>query len=168
MSSTSVSVLLPLRARRFERDIATTIDAIRTFLESTGFEFEIVTQRGDDYGVLIRRGISEAKGETIDIVFGTTRDDERGYAIIRRLLVSRLPDPRIRLKAFSADAARLVAGETKIDGAECDLEMAFLANKYGFRVEMLRVGARMNDVEPSFTAIRSISAAFGIRLTNRR
>jgi SAM-dependent methyltransferase len=192
MSSTSVSVLLPLRARA--ADPAATLEAIRTYLQSTGFEFEILPLEGDDYGAMLRRGVADAKGETIvivdddlpyavgaigdavamirsaatDIVFGTTRDDDSGFRMIRRLLVDILPDPMIRLKAFSSDAARLAVGETKIPGGECDIEIAFLANKYGFRVETLRVDAHAASVAPSYTAIASLPAAFGIRMTNRR
>jgi SAM-dependent methyltransferase len=192
MSSTSVSVLLPLRPG--VADSATVVDAIRTYLQSTGFEFEILPLRGEAYGSQLRRGITDAKGETIlivdddlpyavgaigdavamirsgatEIVFGTTRDDDSGFAIIRRLLVSILPDPSIRLKAFSSDAARLVIGETKIDGGDCDLEIAFLANKYGFRVEPLRVDVAARNGTPSFTPVASIPAAFAIRMTNRR
>jgi SAM-dependent methyltransferase len=173
---------------------ASAIASMRDYLQSTGFEFEIVSLDGDEYGALLRRGVSEARGETIvvvdsdlpyavsaigdavamvrsgvtDIVFGTTRRADSGYAIIRRLLVSILPDPLIRLKAFSSDAARLAIGETKIAGGEVDLEIAFLANKYGFRIERLHVDATPRNVAPSYTSIASIGAAFGIRLTNRR
>src|ERR1051326_1411570 len=150
---------------------ASAIASMRDYLQSTGFEFEIVSLDGDEYGALLRRGVSEARGETIvvvdsdlpyavsaigdavamvrsgvtDIVFGTTRRADSGYAIIRRLLVSILPDPLIRLKAFSSDAARLAIGETKIAGGEVDLEIAFLANKYGFRIERLHVDARSEE-----------------------
>jgi SAM-dependent methyltransferase len=198
MSSTSVSVLLPLRARVDAR-IEAVVASIASYLKSTGFEFEILPLDGDDYGALLRRGVSEAKGETIvvvdedlpynlgaigdavamirsaatDVVFGTSsstgRDfDGSGFAVIRRLLVSILPDPNLRLKAFSAHAARLVIGETTIAGGECDLEIAFLVNKYGFRVERLLVEASVVDATPSFAPLRSIPAAFGIRMTNRR
>lgn len=173
---------------------AAAIASIRDYLQSTGFEFEIVPLAGDEYGALLRRGVSEAKGETIvivegdlpyavsaigdavalirsgasDIVFGTTRRIDSGYTIIRRLLVSILPDPFVRLKAFNASAARLAIGETKIAGGECDLEIAFLANKYGFRVERLHIDATPRSATPSYTSIGSIGAAFGIRMTNRR
>jgi len=187
MSATSVSVLV------LDNERAPAIAAIRDYLQSTGFEFEILPLDGDAYGALLRRGIADAKGETIvvvdrdlpyavsaigdavamirsgatDIVFGTTTHDDSGFTIIRRLLVAILPDPTIRLKAFSAHAARLSIGETKLDGGECDLEIAFLANKYGFRVESLHVDVAPRDVAPSFTSFGSIGAAFGIRMTNR-
>jgi len=173
---------------------ASAIASMRDYLQSTGFEFEIVPLSGDEPGAMLRRGISEARGETIvvvdpdlpyavsaigdavamvrsgvtDIVFGTTRRVDSGYTIIRRLLVSILPDPFIRLKAFSAHAARLSIGETKIAGGEVDLEIAFLANKYGFRVERLHVDAAPRNATPSYTSTGGIGAAFGIRLTNRR
>jgi len=173
---------------------ASAIASMRDYLQSTGFDFEIVALAGDETGAMLRRGVSEARGETIvvvdgdlpyavsaigdavamvrsgvtDIVFGTTRRIDSGYTIIRRLLVSILPDPLVRLKAFSSVAARLAIGETKIAGGEVDLEIAFLANKYGFRVERLHVEATPRDAAPSYTSIGSIVAAFGIRLTNRR
>src|SRR3954467_7752021 len=78
MSSTSVSVLLPLRAGHSgdSGHSDDSIEAIRGFLESTGFEFEILPQRGGDYGALLRRGVSEARGETVVIV-----DDDLPYAV---------------------------------------------------------------------------------------
>src|ERR1043166_5305028 len=166
MTATSVSVLLPLAAKF--NDAQPACDAIARFLRSTGFEFEVLplVPHGDEqYGELLRRGISEAKGDTIvvadaglpygtsalgdaiamiqsgatDVVFATTTSDDSRHALIRWLLVDILPDPAIRLKALSSAAARLAIGETKLAGNACDLEIAFLANKYGFRVEPLLV-----------------------------
>ena len=52
-----------------------------------------------------------------------------------------LPDPSLQLKAFSSDAARLLIAESKLRGGGFDLETAYLANKYGFRIERLTVRA---------------------------
>jgi SAM-dependent methyltransferase len=218
MSATSVSVLLPLAADVKEAHVG--CDAITRFLRSTGLDFEVLTlvpRDGEQYGTLLRRGISEAKGETIviadddlpygasaigdaiamiqsgatDIVFATTSDDSR-HAVIRWLLVDILPDPTIRLKAFSAGAARLAIAETKLAGTECEIEIAFLANKYGFRVEPLLVtlseklpvaSGRWPEADPatgnrqpattksrrrlSFTNL-SLGAVISIRMTARR
>ena len=106
MSATSVSVLV------LENERAPAIAAVRDYLQSTGFDFEILPLDGDDYGALLRRGLADAKGETIivvdrdlpydvsaigdavamirsgatDIVFGTTRSDDSGFTIIRRVV----------------------------------------------------------------------------------
>jgi SAM-dependent methyltransferase len=195
MSATSVSVLLPLAANL--KDAPAACDAIARFLRSTGFDFEVlplVPRDGEQYGTLLRRGISEAKGDTIviadeelpygtsaigdaiamiqsgatDVVFATTTSDESRHALIRWLLVDLLPDPAIRLKAFSARAARLAIGETKLAGMECELEIAFLANKYGFRVEPLQVTLYTKPHRRlSFTNL-SVGAVVSIRLTARR
>jgi len=195
MSATSVSVLLPLAATAGDAQPA--CDAIARFLRSTGFEFEVVPlvpHDGEQYGALLRRGVSEARGDTIvvvdddlpygtsaigdaiamiqsgatDVVFAMTTGDDSRHALIRWLLVDILPDPAIRLKAFSSGAAKLAVGETKLSGLACDLEIAFLANKYGFRIEPLQVtlftkGSRT----PSFTSL-SVGAVTSIRMTARR
>ncbi|HXG59323.1 MAG TPA: hypothetical protein VNL91_09905, partial [Thermoanaerobaculia bacterium] len=169
MSDGAVSVVLPLAGRTSAA--VETRGEIERYLESTGFEWEIVaveSSGSEGYGTLLRRAVGEAKGSTIvvvdpelpypistigdavamvrsgatDVVFATTEgagDEDRRYGLVRWLLVPILPDPSIRLKAFSADAARLVVGESKLAGGGCDLELAFLANKYGFRIERLHV-----------------------------
>jgi 2-polyprenyl-3-methyl-5-hydroxy-6-metoxy-1,4-benzoquinol methylase len=184
MGSTSVTVVLPLIGRSLE--IESTRAAIAKYLESTGFELDVVVVDGDGYGRLLRRGINEARGEVIvvvdpelpypvsaigdavamiesgatEIVFGTARPvgaGEPGHFLLRGLLVPTLPDPSIHLKAFSAAAARLVVGESTLAGSGCDLEIAYLANKYGFRVERLFV----HPTGPSRTP-RSYGGLFGL------
>jgi SAM-dependent methyltransferase len=196
MSSTSVSVLLPL----VEKDEGTgALEAIRRYLETTGFEFEVVTleaEPGEGYGSLIRRGIADAHGDVIvvvdaalrypvsaigdavaiiqsgstDIVFATSAGDPTdggAFAFLRWMLVSTLPDPTVRLMAISASAALLSIGETRLNGGECDLEIAFLANKYGFRVERLRVENHRAGALAAFSPF-SLAAALAIRIANRR
>jgi SAM-dependent methyltransferase len=194
MSATSVSVLLPLAGDAREAQPACA--AVASFLESTGFDFEVLTlapRQGETYGALLRRGCSEAHGETIviadadlpypvsaigdaiamirsggtDVVFGTTLAEPH-HALIRWLLVDILPDPTLRLKAFTGHAARLAVVETKLAGASCELEIAFLANKYGFRVEPLHVTlTNRAPRERAFTNL-SLGAVTSIRMTARR
>src|SRR5687768_3243765 len=186
--STTVSVLVPPGvSREPDGDLPRVIS---NYLETTGFTFEILTPGGSaSYGSAIRRGVAEASGRVVvivdaplpypvsaigdavaliesgatDIVFASS-SDSRSDAALRWMLVPLLPHPSLRLKAFSSTAAATAVGETRLSGIECDLEIAFLANKYGFRVEPLtltnvRGGARV----PLASAV---AAAMRIRLTN--
>ena len=186
MSSTSVSVVIP-RAPGFTPSLG----ELEQFLESTGLTFEILVNDGDEYGAALRRGVSDAKGRVIviadetlpypvravgdavamvesgvtDVVFASSRADYRGPGPLRWLLVPTLPDSAIRLAAFSNTAAKIVAGESKLAGGGCELELAYLANKYGFRVEYLVVdGARARRAD----LLGACIAAMKIRLANRR
>ncbi|MEA2490031.1 MAG: hypothetical protein QOH21_1823 [Acidobacteriota bacterium] len=191
MSSTRVSVVMPLVGLR-ERPHAS-VERIERYLETTGFTFELLTPAGEAYGPVVRKGVSDAKGSIIvtvdpelpypvsaigdavamvdsgvtDVVFASTRADEpAGHAPIRWILVPILPDPAIHLKAFTSAAAKIAIGESRM-GA-CDLEVAFLVNKYGFRIERLVVrpdGAV--HTRRSFGAIRGIVQAIAVRLANR-
>jgi SAM-dependent methyltransferase len=199
MSATSVSVLLPLTGTRGE--LAPILDTLGRYLESTGFDFEILPLRphgGERPGALLRRAIGEARGSVIavvdpelpypvsaigdavaliesgasEVVFATSRrenSDDPRHTLLRWFLVPILPDPAIQLKAFSRAAARLVVGETRRSGEGFDLEIAFLANKYGFRVERLHVEpAGSSTRKPSFGGVSGLLPAFAIRMTNRR
>ena len=191
MSSTSVSVVVPRIGAGALPEA--NLERISKYLESTGLTFEVLTPAADHYGPAIRKGVSDAKGEIIvladpelpypasaigdaiamvdsgatDVVFASTRRDENpAYAILRWILVPILPDPDIHLKAFSSAAAKIVVGESRQNG--CDLELAFLANKYGFRVERLLVTRDEPVRTPhSFSAIGGIVPAVRIRLANR-
>jgi hypothetical protein len=52
-----------------------------------------------------------------DVVFASSRADYRGSGLLRWLLVPMLPDPAIRLAAFSNVAAKIVAGESRLSAA---------------------------------------------------
>jgi len=188
MSSTSVSVVVPHRGGA---DAAAA--RIGAFLETTGLTFEILTPQHDDLGVALRRGVSDAKGGVIviadpglpypvgaigdavamvesgasDIVFASTRADYRAPRFLRWLLVPLLPDRGIQLAAFSNTAAKIVIGESLLPDGGCELEMAFLANKYGFRVEYLVVQVDASRAR-SFGSLGGIAAAISVRLANRR
>lgn len=189
MSSTSVTVVVPRHASAS----TAAAGAIARFLEPTGFTFEILTPDGEDYGPALRRGVSDAKGRVIvivdpelpypvsaigdavamiesgacDVVYGSTRADYDGPAIPRWLLVPMLPDPTIHLAAFSSSAAKIVVGESRLVDGGCELEIAYLANKYGFRVEHLVVQPATRRTR-SFGALAGLVAAFSIRVANRR
>jgi len=187
MSSTSVSVVVPSAGQAGEP----VLQAIERYLETTGFTFEVLAPANEQYGVALRRGVSDAKGRVIvvvdpelpypvgaigdavamvesgttDVVFASTAPDHRGPAILRWLLVPILPDPSIQLTAFSS-AAKLIVGETRLTDARCHLEIAFLANKYGFRIESLVVQPARS--KRAFGALDGIPAAISVRLANRR
>jgi 2-polyprenyl-3-methyl-5-hydroxy-6-metoxy-1,4-benzoquinol methylase len=189
MSSTSVSVVLPALG---EESSEPARQAVSAYLETTGLGFEVICARGEDFGAALRRGVSEARGEIIvvvdpalpygvgaigdavamiesgstDIVFGTTRRPEAVSAAVRWLLVPRLPERTIRLAAFSSVAAKITVSESRLRGNGCELEIGFLANKYGFRVETLVVDAK--PASRSFGALGGVVAAIAIRIANRR
>src|SRR3954454_15009763 len=192
MSSTSVSILVPLAGPAPE--LPTTLETIERYLHATGFAFDIrVLDRRDGagYGAMIRRGAADAGGSVViivdpdlpypvsaigdavaliesgaaEIVFAR-REGCRDRAVLRSLLVPILPDPSLQLKAFSSDAARLLIAESKLLGASFDLEAAFLASKYGFRIERLTVRA---DATPArFGFWQGVATAVTIRMTDRR
>jgi 2-polyprenyl-3-methyl-5-hydroxy-6-metoxy-1,4-benzoquinol methylase len=187
MSATSVSVLVPLIGRSVE--LPDTLESIEHYLQTTGFEFDVrvLDKRDGEYGAMLRRGVSEAKGSVVvivdaglpypvsaigdavamiesgaaDVVFPCSG----GNALLRWLLVDVLPDPALHLKAFSADAARLLAGESKLAGAGFDLEIAYLANKYGFRSAAAELPLSKRRLASPHAGILD---AIRIRLTDRR
>ena len=172
-------------------------ETLEAFLRTTGLTFQILDVDRSDRrtaGVGVRAAWAEAKGNVVvvldacaasspravgdaivliqsgsaDVVFGA-REDFRSVALLLRwLLVPLLPDPAIELKAFSAEAARSLIGESRLRGG-FGLEVAYLANKYGFRVERLNV---MNSGEGQSLPRRGILAqiveALKIRMIDRR
>ncbi len=65
MSATSVSVLVPLIGRSGE--LPDTLETVEQYLQTTGFEFDIrvLDKRDGEYGAMLRRGVSEAKGSVV-------------------------------------------------------------------------------------------------------
>ncbi len=194
MSATSVSVLIPLLGPSAE--LPSTMEVVERYLQTTGFAFDIrVLDRRDgaDYGAMIRRGAADAGGSVIiivdhdlpypvsaigdavaliesgaaDVVFAR-RSGCRDSIVLRSLLVTILPDPSLYLKAFSAEAARLLIAESKLRGGGFDLETAYLANKYGFRIERLNVHVEAPSPKKTFDFWRRVAASVAIRMTDRR
>lgn len=199
MSSTSVSVVLAMREEGRTRAAK---ESIERFLDTAGFTHEVLTVADDELGPALRRGVSDAKGSIVvladpdlpypvsaigdavamvdsgatDIVFGAGRPHRTAGAFVRWMLVPRLPDRAVLLAAFSSAAAKITAGESRLDDGGCELEIAFLANKYGFRVEHLVVDAcahtdAQTDARAplrSFGLFGGLLAAFAVRIANRR
>jgi SAM-dependent methyltransferase len=190
MAGPTVSILLPVVEDAAQNAAAR--DAIERYLGTTGLSFEILSLSEPSYGAAFRRGVADATGQVVvmvdsqlpypvsaigdavamiesgatDVVFGaaSNRDGEPD-AVTRWILVPFLPDLFLRLKAFSSSSAKLVAAESRLPGLECDLEIGFLVNKYGFRVERLHVD--VSDAARAFGPLHSIASAVRIRLTNR-
>lgn len=185
MSSTSVSVVIPCAS-----GVTPSLGELQRFLESTGLTFEILVCDADGYGNALRKGVSDAQGSvvviadpdlpypvgaigdaaamvesgTTDVVFASSREEYRGPGLLRWLLVPMLPDSAIRLVAFSNTAAKVIAGESKLADGGCELELAFLANKYGFRVEYLVVHTARARRSREY----GVTSAIRIRMINRR
>lgn len=163
MDEATVSVIVPHEG--LEADARAAAIRVRESLDHLGIASEIILAEGS-YGSALRRVVHQARGETVLIVDPDVRYDShavrhliehvrsssvdavfavvegsRDPVLLRSLVGPLLPDRRIRLKALGADAARLVIGETTLDDTLCDLEIAYLVNKYGFRVQRLAVGA---------------------------
>ncbi|HYC92862.1 MAG TPA: class I SAM-dependent methyltransferase [Thermoanaerobaculia bacterium] len=187
MTSTSVSVVVPRRP-----GVSPALGALERYLESTGLTFELLAPEGEELGPALRRGVSDAKGRVIvmadpalpypaaaigdavamvesgtcEVVFASTRTEYDGPRSLRWLLVPILPDRTIQLAAFSNTAAKIVVGESRLCDGGCELELAFLANKYGFRIEHLVVHAEEHP--RSFGPCGGVLPALKIRLANRR
>jgi SAM-dependent methyltransferase len=187
MTSTSVSVVVPRRP-----GVSSAAGVLEAYLESTGLTFEVLAPEGEELGPALRRGVSDAKGRVIviadpelpypvsaigdavamvesgtsDVVFASTGAASEAPRLVRWLLVPLLPDRTIQLAAFSNTAAKIVVGESRLSDGGCELELAFLANKYGFRVEHLVVHAP--ERPRSFGPCGGIVPALKIRVANRR
>ena len=69
MSSTSVSILVPLTAPSPE--LPSTLESIEQYLQTIGFDFEVRVldvRDGEGVGGMIRRGAAEAKGSVVVII----------------------------------------------------------------------------------------------------
>ncbi|HYO78015.1 MAG TPA: class I SAM-dependent methyltransferase, partial [Thermoanaerobaculia bacterium] len=78
-----------------------------------------------------------------------------------------LPDSAVQLSAFSSAAAKIVIGESRLVDAGCALEIAFLTNKYGFRIEHLVVHPTESGAR-ALTTFGALVASIKVRLANRR
>jgi len=192
VEAVSVSVLIPPDGGEAPRErIRQYLDSTGLEFELLSLE----PHANERYGTMLRRGTSDAHGSVIvivdpslpyplsaigdsiamiqsgtsDVVFGSTEppDAEHAPLLLRWLLVSTLPDPDVRLAAFSSTAAKVVIGESHLESDAIDLELAFLANKYGFRIEYLNV-QMVGRSHPSFTAIGGLFPLLKIRLNDRR
>lgn len=192
MSSASVAVLIPLAKRSVE--LPSTIEAVETYLQSTGFAFvvRVVDCSEATYGAALRKMVAElpdrlivildaslpypvaAIGDAIaliesgaaEVVFAQRRS-ATPFPLVDWLLVPELPDTALYFKAFDADVARLLFAESKLGGSGCDLEVAYLANKYGFRVENLSVDVERSERTPIGWG-GAMLAAVAVRMNDRR
>ena len=190
--SPTVSVVIP--AEPGKRDAAPECRrAIERYLDTTGFQHECIVSEAPSYGSAVRRGVSDARGDVVvivdptlpyavraigdlvaivqssatDVVFAAPHGGSHGASVfVRWVLESELPDSSLALKAFSSPAAKLIVGESKLSGSTIDLELGFLANKYGFRVE--RIAVEVTKVPPpAYDAFSAMGSAVRIRWTNR-
>lgn len=190
--ATTVSVLVPPPATG-GFDPARVRESVSKYLETTGFTFEILTFEGTSYGAALRKGVAEATGDVVvvidaelpytvraigdavalidsgatEVVFATIEPHRRQNLLLRSILVPILPDPSLRLKAFSSAAAKLVIAETKLQDECVDLEIAFLTNKYGFRIEPLVVEST-RKLAARFGVARAVGAALRMRIVDRK
>ena len=190
--SSAVTVLVPLGGASV--GLPSTLEAVEEFLNNTGFDFTIrVLDRrdGDGWGAMLRRGVGEAKesivlvidpelpygassiGDAVamidsgaaEIVYGASAKSSPW--LVQTLLADLLPDPTCHRSAFSYDAARLLFAESKLPGGGCTLEIAYLANKYGFRIEHLHVDAAASP-RPAYGRFAALRSVVAIRMADRR
>lgn len=192
MAGSTVSILVPVGGP--SQPAAAVRETIERYLATTGFTFEVIVLEDECYGAAVRRGIADARGNVIvivdpdlpypvtaigdavamiesgstDVVFAAPHDG-RGEpsALVRWVLVPYLPDTSLKLKAFASASAKLVAAEMKQGSDACDLEIGFLVNKYGFRVERLHVEVASGAAVRAMNPLRALLGALRIRLTNR-
>jgi 2-polyprenyl-3-methyl-5-hydroxy-6-metoxy-1,4-benzoquinol methylase len=196
VEASTVSVLIPAaadsgQAERVRNSVAQYLESTGLTFEL----LSLGAQAGEGHGAMLRRATADAHGGVIvvidadlpypvsaigdavamiqsgatDLVFGSSRQPDAEHApfLLRWLLVPTLPDPAVRLTAVSSAAARLVVGESKLTGEAIAMEMAFLANKYGFRVEYLTVQTT-GASRASFTALSGLIPLLSVRLNDRR
>ena len=186
MAPVSVSVVIP---RMTGGDSAVFQAAVSQYLEKAGISFEILTPQDLDHGTAMRRAISESRGDIVaipaprsagldaignaiamvdggvaDAVFGVTGNGAGHAPLLRSLLVPDLPDPRAGLMVLSSAAAKLTAGESKLTRSGWENELAYLLNKYGFRVEMVMTDPADRS---SFGMATALFTAARVRLYDR-
>ncbi|HXI13621.1 MAG TPA: bifunctional glycosyltransferase/class I SAM-dependent methyltransferase [Thermoanaerobaculia bacterium] len=88
-------------------------------------------------------------------------------ATARLFLDSSTPDSICAL-VFSAIAARIIFAESKIDGAGVELELLFLANKYGFRIERHDLSRGEQSIRSLVSHAQRMFDVARIRHLNRR
>src|ERR1700680_2619987 len=69
MSSTTVSILVPLTARSAQ--LPSTLESIEQYLQTTGLDFEVRVldaRDGEGIGGMICRGVAEAKGNVVVVI----------------------------------------------------------------------------------------------------
>ncbi|MCM2316656.1 MAG: bifunctional glycosyltransferase/class I SAM-dependent methyltransferase [Thermoanaerobaculia bacterium] len=211
MDRPSVSIVIP--AFNEEARIAETIARISGYFASTGLRHEIVvvddgstdgtasvvesaarrdasvrllvSDRNQGKGSAVRRGVLEARGETIafvdadfpyetqnlgdsvalvqsgvaEIAIGSrtarASAEDPSYSLSRRVagrilslavrsfFVRRgIYDAQCGLKAFDASAAAVLFGDSKLAGFAFDVEILYLADKYGYRIARVPVVSR--------------------------
>jgi SAM-dependent methyltransferase len=120
----------------------------------------------------IGEAVSMIDSGATDVVFAAARERMRHAAPLRHLLRyflgPILPIPTLELKAFSADAARVLFREARLASGSFCLELAFLANKYGYRIERLVVDVPPARRRARFGFFASMRDVVTVRLTNRR
>ncbi len=91
--------------------------------------------------------------------------------IVRALLVPDVPDTQCGLKAFSANAAKLLFSESRLRGFGFDFEVLFLARKYGFRIERVPVSMshrHASKVRLVADSLRMFGDVIRVRYWNRK
>lgn len=127
--------------------------------------------------------IAMVQAGSSDIVIGTVdftrslidresvwgRGEEACRRVAALILGSALPARLSGLRVFSIHAAKLLYSETKMAGSSLDFEIAYLANKYGFRVDTLpNAIASAEQLEPWPVGVDTIADAVRIRGIDRR
>lgn len=172
-------------------------EVLQRYLPTTGLSFQLleapVSNRGGANSA-VREAWAEARGNvvvmldpnaavatsavgdaialvqsgTADVVFGAREGYGRAPRVLRWTLVPLLPDPSVELTALSADAARFLIGESRMRRSS-DLELAYLANRYGFRVESLTlIGLDQDASVRRPSALIQLFDAVSIRMIDRR
>lgn len=187
MMNVSLSVVVPQGS---EGEADALRDRLVDYLDGTGLTYELLVPEERQFGVAARRGLSSARGNVIvlitpgctaiaavgdaaamiesgsaDAVFVTTPSDLERRRLIRALLVPLLVDSSTGVVAFSSAAGKFAGGESKLPGATWSLEISYLLNKYGFRVESLFVDDGACEIPGFFAQLR---AAARIRLEDRK